>query len=171
MGSVKIVNGDKLVHLLRTLPKDLTSDRRGGVVAKSMRKGANLILKEAKVRLQASIDLRGDESTGLLMKNLRARRKRYKGKGELFTVGVGNRRYPVDGQFVIGKNGKKRQATLGGAKTTRLSGQRLEYGTSRQAPAPWVRPTFAKTAEPAINAITADLGQRLDKLAQAYFKG
>lgn len=157
MGSVKIVNAEKIMNMLDQLPAHLTSDAQGGVVAKSMRKGANLIRKEMKVTLQRAIDARGDESTGLLMKNLKVRRKKNHRDGERFTVGAGNKRYP-------GRKGER-----GG--TTRLSAQRLEYGTSKQAPMPWIRPAFDKTAAPAIRAITEDLERRLDVIAATYLKG
>lgn len=171
MAEVKIHNAEKLMRMLQTLPKELTANKRGGVVAQSMRKGANLIHKEAKKNLQRAIAIHGDESTGLLMKNLKVRRKRYEGKGERFTVGVGNKRYPIDGKTITGKNGKTKPATVAGAKTTKLSGQRLEYGTSHQKAAPWIRPAFTATAETAINTITSDLEKGLDKIASNLLKG
>lgn len=161
MAVVKIHNADKLTALLNALPQKLVSDRRGGVVAKSMRKGANLIRKEERKTLQRAIDSHKnkypfDTSTDLLKKNLKVRRKKYAGKGEKFTVGVGNKKYP-------GREGKK-------GATTALAGQRLERGTSKQAPTPWVAPAFAATAQPAIELITSDLENNVEKIAQAYLK-
>lgn len=155
MAVVEIHGAEKMLRLLTRLPRDVVANKRGGVVAKSMRKGANLIRREMRVNLIRAIALRGDDSTGLLLKNLKVRRKKYAGKGEHFTVGVGNKKYP-------GKREKYK------ATNTKMSGQRLEYGTSKQAAAPWMRPAFAKTARPAIDLITSDLEKTLDKLAQKY---
>ncbi len=171
MIKVEIEGAEQLLNLLRTLPRHLTADKKGGPVAKSVRKGGNLMRQRLRVALRRSIELRGDESTGLLLKNLKVRRKRYAGKGEMVSIGVGNKRYPVKGQFVTDKKGRLRQASMAGAKTTRLSGQRLEYGTSKQAPAPWVRPTFAASAEEVMSAVVDDLKQRLDAIAQQQLKG
>ncbi|RPD90514.1 hypothetical protein EGK75_01120 [Neisseria weixii] len=170
MAKVEIKNADKIMRLLQQLPRDVVADRRGGVVAKAIRKGSRPLLKEVQQRLQAAIDVHGDESTGLLMKNLKLRRHRAKFKGEHFTIGVGNKRYPTNGKTYTDKRGRIRPVTRKGA-TTKLNGARLEYGTSQQKSTPWLRPAFAAKAELTITAITDDLEKRLDKLAQKHLKG
>ncbi len=170
MAVVKLHNAEKIMKLLQTLPRDVVANRRGGVAALAVRKGARPLLQAAKQNLQAAIDANGDESSGLLLKNLKLRRHRAKFKGEHFTVGVGNKRYPVSGKTYTDKRGKTRPVTRKGA-TTKLNGARLEYGTSHQSATPWLRPAFAAKAESTITAITGDLEKRLDKLAQKHLKG
>lgn len=156
MTTVKIEGADKLLKLLQELPKELTQNKRGGVAAKSLRKGANVILKEERRTLARAIEADGGESTGLLMKNLKVRRKKYDGKGERMTIGVGNKRYPDT-------PGRK-------DRTTRLNGQRLEYGTSQQKATPWVRPAFEAKAEEAIQTTVQSLSNDLDHLARKHLK-
>lgn len=155
MQTVRIENADKLYRLLRELPKHATQSKSGGVVALAIRKGSKPMMEAVRKNLQRSIEIGGDESSGLLMKNLKLRRHKYEGKGEYFTIGVGNKRYPT------GKKGA----------TTKLNGARLEYGTSHQAPIPWIRPAFNVHAEQTIKDITVDLEKRLDKLAAQYLVG
>ena len=164
--AVEIRGADRINALLKALPREVTASKNGGICAKAMRKGANVILKEAKPALQRSIDVNGDESSGLLMKNLKARRKKAKFKGEHFSVGVGNKRYPTNKTWTD-KNGKERPVNRKGA-STRLNGQRLEYGTSHQPETPWVRPTFAKTHLLAFTTINTELLSSLDKLAKIH---
>lgn len=157
MSTVKIQGADRLLNLLHALPKEVTQNKRGGVAAKALRRGANVLLQEERRTLYRAIQIGGDESTGLLMKNLKIRRKKYNGHGERMTIGVGNKRYP-------GAEGQK-------GKTTRLNGQRLEYGSSEQAATPWVRPAFEAKAQEAINTTVSTLSADLDKLAAKHLKG
>lgn len=157
MTTVQIEGADRLMKLLLELPREVTQSKRGGVVGKALRKGANVILKEERQTLYRAIQINGDDSTGLLMKNLKIRRKRYKGNGERVTIGVGNKRYP-------GAEGMR-------GKTTRLNGQRLEYGTSEQAATPWARPAFEAKAQEAIQVTVDTLSRDLEKLAQQHLRG
>lgn len=171
MTKVEIKNADKLMQLFQQLPRDVVANHRGGVAAKAVRKGAQPLFKEVRRNLQESIDQDGGDSTGLLMKNLKLRRHKARFAGEHFTIGVGNKRYPKrNGQTYTDKRGRVRAALIKGA-TTKLNGARLEYGTSHQRALPWLRPALAAKGEATINAITGDLEQRLDKLAEKYLKG
>lgn len=171
MVKVEIRNAQKLLRLLKELPQDVVSDRKGGVAAKAVRTGARPLFNEVRRNLQVSIDKDGGDSTGLLVKNLKLRRRKANFKGEHFTIGVGNKRYPKrNGETYVDKRGKVRNALMKGA-TTKLNGARLEYGTSRQSAVPWLRPALAAKAEQTIHAITGDLEKRLDKLAGKYLKG
>ena len=164
--TVAIRGADQINALLKALPRAVTANKNGGICAKAMRKGANVILKEAKPALQRSIDVKGDESSGLLMKNLKARRKKAKFKGEHFSVGVGNKRYPTNKTWTD-KKGRERPVTRNGA-STKLNGHRLEYGTSHQGSQPWIRPAFAKTHLLAFTVINNELLSSLDKLAKIH---
>ena len=164
--TVAIRGADQINALLKALPRAVTANKNGGICAKAMRKGANVILKEAKPALQRSIDVNGDESSGLLMKNLKARRKKAKFKGEHFSVGVGNKRYPTNKTWTD-KKGRERPVTRNGA-STKLNGHRLEYGTSHQGSQPWIRPAFAKTHLLAFTVINNELLSSLDKLAKIH---
>ncbi|RKV80012.1 MAG: hypothetical protein D8H97_14580 [Neisseria sp.] len=176
MVKVEIKNAEKLMRLFKELPRYVTADRKGGVAAKAVRKGARPLLKEAKRNLAAAIAQHAGQegydyaSTGLLLKNLKLRRHKARFNGEHFTVGVGNRRYPVSGKTYTDKRGRIRPVTRKGA-TTKLNGARLEYGTSDQKPTPWLRPALAAKGAQVIGNITSDLEKRLDKLAQKHLEG
>ena len=154
MANFKIHGIDNLLKTLQALPKEVTQTKRGGIAAKAVRAGAKVIHAEEKVTLQRAIDINGDESSGVLMQNLKVRRKKAKFKGEHFTIGVGNKQYP---------SGDKGQ-------TTRLNGVRLEYGTAHQPATPWARPAFESKKEEAAKQITDTLLKDVEVLAQKHLK-
>ena len=77
MANFKIHGIDNLLKTLQALPKEVTQSKRGGIAAKAVRAGAKVIHDEEKVTLQRASDINGDESSGLLMQNLKVRRNKY----------------------------------------------------------------------------------------------
>lgn len=155
--TVGLRNLDGVEQLLRKLPKEVVSNQRGGMVAASMRKGANVVKDAIKTRLERSIDQ--DETTGTLIASLRVKRGKavFGSNGERFVVNFKRKSYPK-------KPGQKKAAT------TLQVIQLKEYGSSRQLPDPTIRPGFEASAGTAIVTISDDLVKRVDKAAQKYLK-
>lgn len=142
---------DGVLKTLESLPKEIVS-KSGGPVARALAKGARVIRDEAKKNLAAQIAKGGDESTGLLLKNVVASRGKAlnTGKGERYLVRVRRKTYPG------------RPHSRGGVVTTRKTAMWLEYGTDDQPATPWLRPAVHMKGQTAINVIVADLKRRID---------
>lgn len=150
---VKLTGLDGVLDTLRRLPPEVVS-KRGGPVKTALRKGALVILKQARDNLRVSASnqtVEGSESTGLLLKNLIASRGKPPngGKGERYLVRVRRKTYPRKG---------------GKPVTTLKTAQLLEYGSSHQPAEPWLRPAFLGKAEAAIRTVETTLVAELDKI-------
>ena len=164
---VKIHGADQIMKLLRELPKSLTTGKAGGVPAKALRKGAKVIYDYEKPLLERAIDEDGDESSGLLVKNFKIRRKKSTKNQEHMTISAGNAKYKVAGETVTAKNGKTRPAYKKGANT-RLNAARLEYGTEHQRAHGFARKAFAAKAAEAISTTEQALLTDLEKIAKKH---
>ena len=133
--------------MLNALPQEVVS-KRGGPVRKALRRGAVVLLNEARSNLQAAIaradDADDKTSTGLLLKNLVVTRGKAPadGKGERYLVRVRRKQYADRKGEVV---------------TTLKAAQLKEYGREDQPAAPWLRPAFAAKAEQAIRVVEADM--------------
>lgn len=143
---------DGVLKTLQSLPKEVVS-KRGGPVKLALAKGARLIRDEAKKNLRAQIATGGDESTGLLEKNVIASRGKAptSGKGERYLVRVKRKTY-----------GGRKVRSRGGIVTTRKTAMWKEYGRDDQPATPWLRPAVHTKGQTAINVITQDLKRRID---------
>jgi hypothetical protein len=148
MIEVKIEGVAGIIETLNSLPHEVVS-KRGGPVKLALAKGARLLRDEAKKNLRAQIALNGDESTGLLEKNVIASRGKAPvgGRGERYLVRVKRKTYP-------GRTGKP--------VTTHKTAHLLEYGSVHQPATPWLRPTVLAKGEEVISVVTADLLRRID---------
>jgi HK97 gp10 family phage protein len=149
---------DDVLATLQSLPAEIVS-KRGGPVKLALAKGARFLRDRAKENLRAAIAMNGDESTGLLEKNVIASRGKppSDGKGERYLVRVKRKTYP-------GKGGGK-------PVTTRATASYLEYGTETQPATPWLRPAVVQNGQQTINVVTEDLKKRIDKAVAALAKG
>jgi len=156
MVEMKIEGAAGIIETLNSLPPEVVS-KRGGPVKLALAKGARLLRDEAKKNLRAQIALNGDESTGLLEKNVIASRGKapFGGRGERYLVRVKRKTYP-------GRTGKP--------VTTLKTANLLEYGSAHQPATPWLRPAFMAKRTQVVDVVIADLRRRLDlvvrKLAQ-----
>ena len=156
MVEMKIEGAAGIIETLSSLPPEVVS-KRGGPVKLALAKGARLLRDEAKKNLRAQIALNGDESTGLLEKNVIASRGKapFGGRGERYLVRVKRKTYP-------GRAGKP--------VTTLKTANLLEYGSAHQPATPWLRPAFMAKRAQVVDVVIADLRRRLDlvvrKLAQ-----
>lgn len=147
------------LDMLKSLPPEVVS-KRGGPVKSALRKGALVILREAKLNLaHATESLTQDdsESTGLLLESLIASRgKPPAGEdGERYLIRVKKRPYLRQGKKV----------------TTLMTARFLEYGTEKQPAEPWLRPAGAKKAQEAIDTMNRELGKGIDRIVKKLAKG
>jgi len=136
--------------LLR-LPPEVVS-KRGGPVKAAVRKAANVILKEQKLRLAATLTDPEDVTTGFLLKNTTTRRGKMPAgvKGERYIVGPRRKVYP---------NRKGKPVTT--LKTASLK----EYGSQHQKAEPYIRPAANAKAAEAIGVMSTDLASSVEKIA------
>lgn len=153
MATVKISGLDGVLDTLKSLPPEVVS-KRGGPVKSALRKGALVILREAKLNLaHATENLTGDyTTTGLLEKSVIATRgKPPPGQnGERYLVRVKRKSYERKGQTV----------------TTQQTAKFLEYGTEKQPAEPWLRPAFNAKAEEAISTVGRELVKGVDRVVR-----
>lgn len=151
---LKLTGLDNVVDALRRLPPHVVS-KRGGPVLSALKKGARVIHKAAKINLVANTD--GDESTGLLEKNLIVSRgkKPIGGNGERVLVRVRKKVYKRTGKETV---------------TTYKSAQLLEYGSSQQPAEPWLRPAFQGNAENAIRTIESSMLSEIERFMSRALK-
>lgn len=151
---LKLSGLDGVLNTLQSLPKEVVS-KRGGPVKSALRKGALVILREAKLNLAHStsnLTEDGAESTGLLQKSVIASR----GKAP---IGVNGERYLIR----VKRNTYTRK---GKAVTTLKTAQILEYGSSKQPAEPWLRPAFQTKAREAISTVERELVKGIDRIVK-----
>ena len=150
----------EMLNLLHDLPPEVVSSK-GGPVKAALKKGAQVILKQEKINLQAvtsnATSTGKRESTGLLLKSLIASRGKAPsgGKGERYLVRVKKRIY-------ADANGK--------TVTTLQTAQLLEYGSSHQPMEPFIRPAFETKAKEAILTVEKEFISQMVKIVKALAK-
>lgn len=142
---------DGAIATLQSLPAEIVS-KRGGPVKLALAKGARFLRDKARENLKAAIALNGDESTGLLEKNVISSRGKAPtdGNGERYLVRVKRKSYPK-------QEGGKTVTTLATASY-------LEYGTETQPATPWLRPAVVQNGAETINVVVTDLNKRIDQV-------
>lgn len=154
---VRIKGLDGVLDTLKQLPSEVVS-KRGGPVKSALRKGALVLLREAKLNLARSTESLGedDTSTGLLQKNLVATRGKppIGENGERYLIRVKRKRYQRKGQTV----------------TTQQTANWLEYGTEQQPAEPWLRPAFNAKAGEAVTVTTTELRKGIDRVVNKLSK-
>ena len=145
---VRVTGAADIMRLLHELPYEMVS-KRGGPVKLALAKGARIVRDQAKANLQAAIALNGDQSTGLLLKNVISSRGKppIGSRGERYLVRVRRKAYPNRDDVSV-------------RKTANL----LEYGSSQQPATPWLRPAVQSKGQEVIEVMTADLLRRLELL-------
>lgn len=145
---------------LQQLPKEI-SQKRGGPVRAALRKGANVIRKQAQANVKAITAEPnvggGDNSTGLLEKSItvvRGRPHRTLNGERMLVLVPKRRRYPID----------KRTPT---GIPVAMVGRMLEYGTSRRKPMPWMGPAFHAKKSEAVSVVVAELRKGIEKAVAA----
>lgn len=164
----KIEGLEGVLKSLQDLPKEI-SQKRGGPVRSALRKGANVIRKQAQANVKqitATPNVGGgDYSTGLLAKSItvvRGRPHKTLNGERMFVLVPRRRRYPIS----------KRTPT--GIPVV-MVGRMLEYGfnvtkkgrTFKRDPMPWMGPAFHAKKTEAVNVTIAELKKGIDKAVAA----
>lgn len=156
--TVKIEGLEGVLKTLKELPAEVVS-KNGGPVRSALAKAARMMRDKTQQNLQSIIDAPNEggeqtESTGLLKKNIIAKRGRLGGgeKGELYSVRVRNKVYPD-------KKGKR----VSTAQVARL----LEYGSERlNPPKPFMRPAFDSEKSKVISLFVSELNKKLGAIVR-----
>lgn len=153
-GTVSLRGLDGVLRTLEQLPPEVVS-KAGGPVKRALRKGAQVLLREAALNLARATDnLSTDdrENTGLLLKSLVATRGKAVngGNGERYLVRVKRLSYQRPGP----------------ATTTLATANLLEYGSEKQPAEPWLRPAFAAKAQQAIQTVETELVKDIDRVVR-----
>jgi hypothetical protein len=155
--TTRIEGLDGVLDALKKLPPEVVS-KNGGVVRKSLRKGAMVIVKQARVNFAAAVQQVGKsgitDTTGFTERQIIARRGKFGGKGERQVVTVRGAPHPNGNVF----RGRPIQAN----DIAFL----MEAGTSAQPATPWLRPAFAATAPAAISTVERELVSEVAKAAR-----
>lgn len=161
---IQLTGVDNALALLRSLPPEVVS-KRGGPVLQSLRRGARVIIKEAKnnlSRVTSNVGKDGkNHSTGLLVaKNLSALRKNPAGgiKGEMVRIRVRRAIYP-SGNKISGRKFSTNDAAY-----------LLEFGSVKQPAEPWLKPAFNATAAQAIYTVESELIKAMDRIVRKLGK-
>ena len=156
---VKLEGMRGLLETLQQLPPEVVS-KNGGPVKTALRKGALIILAQAKTNLQnvtraASPDKQ--YSTGHLLANVVAQRSKPPSgmNGEAYRIRVRSRQaYPRKGAKV----------------TAWKTGHALEYGSVKQPAEPWLRPAAASRYHEAMHTMKSELIKGIDRVQKRLAK-
>lgn len=157
MADVLTIRVDGLGGALKTLEQlpPVVVSKGGGPVRAALRKAAVVIQKEEKLNLQKIIDepnIGGqNESTGLLMKNIVVSRGKMPAgqNGEIYRVRVRNKRYPEQ---------------KGKGSSTAANARRLEYGTERRKPYPFIRSAFEAKKNEAVQVFVNEVTKGIRRI-------
>lgn len=161
---VRLYGLDGLLETLKQLPPELTK-KNGGPLRAALRRGASVLVKEAKRNFRAAVAQPGvsgiTESTGFTERHIVAkRRKMYDGmNGERYVVTVNSKPHPNGKKMK--RRGRKKSS---GVITTNDIAFIMEYGSKNQPATPWLRPAFLSKAEEVIRTVEADAIKGVEKL-------
>lgn len=157
---VKVEGLAGVLDALKKLPPEVVS-KNGGPVRKALRKGAMVLVHQARANFAAAVQQVGKsgitDTTGFTEKQIIARRGKVTGaKGERQVVTVRGVPHPGGNVF----RGRPIQAN----DIAFL----MEAGTSKQPATPWLRPAFDARAAEAISTVERELPAEVGKLARKY---
>jgi len=149
---------DDVMAKLRALPPEI-SGKRGGPVAKALRKGAVVFQKAMKANVRKvtqDTEAAGYASTKTLEKAIVVRRDpnpKRSGANERYRVLISRKKY----------EGRDTKAVA--------TGRWLEFGNEHQPPEPWATPAFMSEKEKALSTVVHELGVEVDKAIAKVSKG
>ena len=153
MKTVQISGLKGVLDTLTSLPQEVVF-KRGSPVKLALKRGAQIIRDEEKVRLRALQNQMGrNDVTGLIEKNLIATRGKppTEFKGERYVVRIKKKLY-------VGRKGE--------AVSTLKSAQIFEYGSEKQPVRSFIRTAFQAKAEEAINVVSENLIARVNRMVK-----
>ena len=149
---------DDVLAKLKALPPEIVS-KRGGPVAVALRKGGNVIQKEARANIRKvtqDTEASGYASTKTLEKAVVVRRDpnpKRAGANERYRVLISRKKY----------EGRDTKAVA--------TGRYLEYGTEHQKAEPWMTPAFMSSKERALATVVDELNKGIAKVIAKVSKG
>lgn len=161
---VTLTGIDNVIDLLKSLPPEVVS-KNGGVVRKSLVKGANIIRNQARINLARVTKTAGktgeNYGTGFSASRVITKRKLMPAgeNGERYIITVKYEDYP-------NTNNKYKKRPI---KANDIAFM-LEYGTSKQSAEPWFSPAFRTKAQEAINVSRSTLIKEIDKIVNKLSK-
>ena len=156
--TVEIEGLGELLRRLEALPREI-SGKNGGPVRRALGRAARLVRDEVKKN--------APKRTGRLEANIiaaRVRDDRPPGVSERFVVSVRGKRQRY------GNTAENRRSGRVG-KTYQRDGEAfywkfLEFGTQKRAATPFIQPSFAASAQAALDEFSRALGRDLDKIVR-----
>jgi HK97 gp10 family phage protein len=157
---LKLEGLEGVIDTLKSLPQELVS-KRGGVVAKALRKAAIVIRDQEKANLQAHITANAGKSwhgvvgwnkpVGLLLQSIVVSRGKapFEGNGERYLVRVRRRIYSRE--------------TIERVNTVQIA-QLTEYGREGEPPYPFIRPAVAAKGAEAMRVFERELRASIDAI-------
>lgn len=150
---------DGVLETLKSLPPEVVS-RRGGLVRSALRKGAMVLVTQARSNFRRSVELPGatgiTDTTGFTEKQITAKRRNPTG-------GIRGEKYVVTVNYVLHPSGNKFRKRPIRANDIAFV---LEAGSSKQAAAPWLRPAFDAKAREAIDTASSELVKNIDRIVK-----
>jgi hypothetical protein len=161
---VQLSGLDGVLDTLKRLPPELVS-RNGGLVRAALRRGAMVLVNQARINFRAAVALPGKtgitDTTGFTEKNIVAKRRR-------MMPGVNGERYVVTVNYKPHPNNHKFRKSVLRANDIAFM---MEAGTSKQEPTPWLLPAFKSKAEEAIRTVELSLVKAVDRVLRKIAKG
>jgi hypothetical protein len=153
-----------VLDTLKRLPPELTS-RNGGLVRAALRRGAMVIVKQARINFKAAVALPGKtgitDTTGFTEKNIVTKRRR-------MIPGVNGERAVVTVNYVHHPN---KHSYRGGFIRANDIAFIMEAGSSKQEATPWLVPAFKAKAVEAIRTTEDALIKSVDRVLRKIAKG
>lgn len=170
---VKIAGLDGVLDTLKSLPPEVVS-KNGGPVKASLRKGAMVLVKQARSNFRSAVAQAGvsgiTNTTGFTEKQIVAKRRTLTYiNGEKMVVTVNYVKHPA-GSMIKAKSRKttgKRRGRKGPANREIRANDIafiMEYGAKNQPAIPWLRPAFEAKADEAIRTVETDLARRIKNI-------
>lgn len=149
-----------VLKTLEELPPEIVS-KAGGPVRQALREAVKMLGEEVRNNLKRIVDEPNvggqNESTGLLLENIRTGRARLRGQnGEAQRVYVRSKRYPPRKVET-----KPRGDSPPKLNTTPQVARMLEYGTELRRPMPFFRPAFDAHKQRAVQIFESQLKRRI----------
>lgn len=167
MADTQTLHGlDGVLERMKSLPAAIVS-KKGGIVAPALRKGGNVIQKEAQANIRkvtSDTEAAGHTSTKTLEKAVVVRRDpnpQRSGAAERYRVLIARGR----------KYGDRLNKKGGKPLTAVMTGRYLEFGTEDQPAEPWMTPAYMSARQKALNTVVEELGKGLQKAIRKAEQG
>jgi len=167
MADTQTLHGlDGVLERMRSLPPAIVS-KKGGIVAPALRKGGNVIQKEAQANVRKvtrNTIGEGYANTDVLAKAIVVRRDpnpQRSGAAERYRVLIARGR----------KYGDRLNKKGGKPLTAVMTGRWLEFGDEHQPAEPWMTPAFMSAKQRALNTVVEELGKGLQRAIRKAEQG